>query len=211
MAGCELMHFGGGGNGDVVLPVVVLNLKGSARYATEESGSHNLKPWQQVKDSLPPVAVVQTAAGSWMDLGLGTPRHALTMNSTNVSARWPKGVRLFENTLVRIDKSTRKGKALEEDLQLDLRTGRLLVRVTQLTGASRFEVRVAKGVVLPREGACAIGADGSVSVLQGAVLMTLDGADETFVIQAGRQFEPGSRRVVALPDDVLNRLVNDLP
>src|ERR1051325_3537081 len=123
-AGCGLLHFGTSGDGDVALPAVGLQLKGSGRSPTERSCSHHLKPWQQVKDTLPPVAVVQTATGSWMDLGLGTPRAALTMNSTNVSRRWPKAVRLFENPLVRIDKSTRKDKALEEDLQLDLRTGR---------------------------------------------------------------------------------------
>src|SRR5262249_26136213 len=157
------------------------NLKGAARYMV--SGSTDWRPIK-VGAMLKPGTVIQTAADSYVDLVFNNARATQGLGSaltSEVSSRAsassgddnykPKvvqdAVRIFENTVLGIDKLTtmKTGADTVTETQLDLKAGRIFGTVKKLSAASVYEVKIPNGVAGIRGTIYLIGADGVLSVL----------------------------------------------
>jgi hypothetical protein len=206
----------------------VVRISGSARYST----GNNI--WQPLKvgDVLRPGTVVQTdrESGSYVDLVLGdgrvpvvSPRLAGAASvapSATVAAAAPTSarvmaqqntVRLFENTVLGIDKltATETGADLVTDTQLDLKAGHLLGNVKKMSAASRYEIKLPNGVAGIRGTIYHIWADGRIQVAAGTVVLSLvdpNGNVQTRVITAGNEYNPRTDQIVPLAADVVRFL-----
>jgi len=191
----------------------VIGVKGDARYQTG-GGS-----WQPLKtgDVVPPGSVVQTAAGSMLDLLLdgkvdpsmssGAGGGGLNMSSGRIYNPPPTPpsqsgsvVRLQENTILGIDKLTSEhtGADVVKDTQLDLKKGNIFGTTQKVSGASRYEVKMPHGVAAIRGTIFSLSTDGTVYVLSGSVYITTnkpDGTVVTMLVPAGSSFNP----LTALP------------
>jgi hypothetical protein len=189
----------------------VLAVKGSARYAIGGGTWEPLKKGTIIK----PGTVIQTGVerGSYVDLvisgsedmptpavfGGGTPvvgaRSGVGAGSYQPSAE-QNVVRLYENTLLGVDKltSTQTGAELVSDTQLDLKSGKIFGSVKKMSAASKYEVKLPNGVAGIRGTTFELSSTGVVSVLEGQVVLAVvgkDGVVRTKVISAGQTYDPG--------------------
>jgi hypothetical protein len=193
LAGCATgSHLGG----EESLPAKVVRLKGAARWSSDDD-----KAWREIKvgSNLLPGVLVQTAAASRMDIGLG--------ESGNPSPRagWDKGmlykpdthpanlVRVWENSMLGLDRLTRKltrvGTHLTEDMQFDLRAGHIFVHQMKMAGDSEYEIKFPKGIVRIQDGIYDVSAEGVVKVLVGKASVTVAGSSGTQEVLAGQVFD----------------------
>jgi hypothetical protein len=160
----------------------VLRLKGSARYSVAG------RPWQdvQVGDIIPSGATIQTGReGSSVDFIIGpssapAPQPVVANVFFDPSDRQTLNVvRVFENSVLAIDKMTSTQTGAEEvsDTQLNLQAGRIMGSVRKLSGASRYEVKIPNGVAGIRGTVYSLSAAGIVHCLVGSVVMAVVGSD----------------------------------
>ena len=206
--------------------IKVVSLKGAARFMSA-AGSD----WRPIKVGavLKPGAVIQTAADSYVDvvlnnakatqgLGSGMSDETASMSTSSSSgeeAYKPKAVqdaiRVFENSVMSFDKLTvtQTGADTVSETQLDLKAGRIFGTVKKLSPASVYEIKVPNGVAGIRGTIYLIGADGTVDVLTGSVVISFisNGAVVTKEVPAGYQFNPSTGQVTPITNPVLKQLV----
>ncbi len=134
-------------------------------------------------------AVVRTAADSSVDL-------FLDMNGPVV--------RVTENTQVGLDRLSFEETGVETviDTGIDLKDGRILGNVKKMAQASKYEVKTPNGVAGIRGTEYDISANGKVLVISGSVVVISGG--QTFVVNAGEMFDPGSKSVKKAEPQVLS-------
>jgi hypothetical protein len=208
--------------------VKVVNIKGSARYLYGANAT-----WQPLKTGalLKPGAIIQTASGSYVDIVLnnpnaaGIPLSAMTemasMSSSSSSgpssniAYQPKAeqdaVRIFENTVLGIDKLTvdQTGADTVTETQLDLKAGSIFGTVKKLSAASKYEVKIPNGVAGIRGTIYFLSADGVFRVLDGSAVLAYVGSNGTVITQvvtAGQQFDARTGKMSAAPGVTLNEM-----
>lgn len=204
----------------------VVRIKGSARYSTGGG------VWQplSVGDVLRPGTTIQTDRdqGSYVDIVLGEGRVPVISGSAGSTApvlgnyatsRGSKviaqqnTVRLFENTMLGLDKLTAvdTGADLVTETQLDLRAGRIVGNVKKQSAASRYEVKLPNGVAGIRGTVYDISADGRIRVASGTVVLsTVDsnGKVKTVVINGGNEYDPRTDQILPLSADVISEIMS---
>lgn len=206
----------------------VVRIKGSARYST---GNNVWQPLS-VGDVLRPGSVVQTDrdSGSYVDLVLGDGSVPLVAPRLSAGATAPAAggyavatpassrpmaqqntVRLFENTVLGIDKltATETGADAVTDTQLDLKAGHILGNVRKMSAASRYEIKLPNGVAGIRGTVFHIWADGRIQVASGTVVLSLADAAgnvQTRVITAGNEYNPRTDQILPLATDVIQSI-----
>lgn len=134
---------------------VVRAVRGTANYSTDAGAN-----WRKlsVGAKLNQNSVIRTAPGSTVDLFLGDNGPV---------------VRVTEATTMGIDRLTVDNTGVEKviETQLDLRNGRILGNVKKLAQASRYEVKTPQGVAGIRGTRYDIRADGTVTVIEGTVIV----------------------------------------
>jgi hypothetical protein len=203
-----------------------VNIKGSARYLSGPNST-----WQPLKVGaiLKPGTVLQTASGSYVDLVLNNPDASgipLSAMSSMIQAPPPEttgagssyqpktkqdAVRIFENTVLGIDKLTidQTGADVVTETQLDLKAGSIFGTVRKLSAASKYEVKIPNGVAGIRGTVYFITAEGVVRVLSGSVVLAYvssDGSVVTQVIAAGQQFDLRNAQFISAPSAALNQM-----
>ena len=200
----------------------VVRLKGAARYAAGPNAGQLLK----VGDIVKPGAVIQTAADSRVDLVLGDGSASAPVAqpsvAAGVAAYAPSAeqnvVRLWENTLLSIDKltETQTGADVVTETQLDLKAGHIFGIVKKTSAASKYEVKIPNGVAGIRGTVYDISAEGVIKVLEGSVVLAYVGPDGTVVTQVvsgAQQFDARTGVLSALPvpgQDDLRRYLNQV-
>jgi len=192
----------------------VIRVGGAARYTT----GNNI--WQPLRAGtvIKPGTVIQTAAekGSFVDLALGETSGsgggmpgAAPVTPSDTRSYTPNAeqnvVRLYENTVLSIDKLTtmETGADTVSETQLDLQRGRLFGNVKKMSAASRYEVKLPNGVAGIRGTIYTLSADGVVQVLVGSVVLAYvgpDGNTVTQVVMGGQQFDARTGQVTPIPD-----------
>jgi hypothetical protein len=184
----------------------VVRLKGAARYATGPNAGQLLK----VGDIVKPGAVIQTAADSRVDLALGDGSAPVAQSApSSMSASYAPSseqniVRLWENTLLGIDKltETQTGADVVTETQLDLKAGHIFGTVKKMSAASKYEVKIPNGVAGVRGTVYDISAEGLIKVLSGSVVLAYVGPDGTVVTQVvseAQQFDARTGVLSGLP------------
>jgi len=199
----------------------VVRLKGAARYAAGPNAGQLLK----VGDIIKPGAVIQTAADSRVDLVLGdgsAPVARPGAPAEGVASYAPSSeqnvVRLWENTLLSIDKltETQTGADVVTETQLDLKAGHIFGIVKKTSAASKYEVKIPNGVAGIRGTVYDISAEGLIKVLSGSVVLAYVGPDGTVVTQVvsgAQQFDARTGVLSALPvpgQEDLKRYLNQI-
>jgi hypothetical protein len=193
----------------------VVRIKGSARYTTGNNVWQPLSVGAVVK----PGTVIQTSAekGAYLDLVLGdadspVPRTmgaAAAASSSDSRSYTPNAdqniVRLFENTILSVDKLafTQTGAETVTETQLDLQRGRIFGNVKKASALSKYEVKMPNGVAGIRGTIYNLSASGVVQVLVGSVVLAYVGADGnvvTQVVMGGQQFDSRSGQITPIPD-----------
>jgi ferric-dicitrate binding protein FerR (iron transport regulator) len=174
---------------------VVRGVRGTANYSGDRGAN-----WKKlnVGMKLGQNSVIRTAPGSSVDLFLGDNGPV---------------VRVTEDTTLGIDRLTVDQGAGNEKIietQLDLRNGRILGNVKHLAAASKYEVKTPQGVAGIRGTRYDIRADGSVTVIDGQVVVVyiVNGQASTVTVNAGQTSTPpreagGAPPVVQTPIEVI--------
>ncbi len=179
----------------------VVRIKGGARYKTATG------EWQPLKVGavLKPGMVIQTAAKSHVDLVLGDGAApvagAAAMGTVSYQPSAEQNmVRLWENTLLGIDKLTRTqtGADVVTETQLDLKAGHIFGTVKKMSAASKYEVKIPNGVAGIRGTVFDISAEGVVKVLSGSVVLAYVGPNGTVVTQVIMNLQMFDARTGAL-------------
>jgi hypothetical protein len=198
----------------------VVRLKGDVRYKV---GSND---WQPLKggDVVKPGTAIQTAGNSHVDLVLGEGSapvgHPTPSEGVNFVPNADQNiVRLWENTLLSIDKltCTQTGADGVTETQLNLKAGHIFGMVKKMSAGSRYEVTIPIGVVGIRGTVYDISADGVIKVLSGSAVLAYvgpGGTQKTQVIMAQQMFDARTETLSALPniDKVgMEELIKQLP
>jgi hypothetical protein len=201
----------------------VVDIKGSARYMTGANGN-----WQPLKNGtmLKSGAIVQTAAGSHVDIVLNNPgASGATFSmvsappSSHISASGPSyqpkvrqdAVRIFENTVLGIDKLSIDQTGVETitETKLDLKAGSIFGTVKKLSAGSSYEVKIPNGVAGIRGTVYYLHAAGLARVLSGSVVyafMGTDGKPVTKTVTTGVEFDSRTGK----ESSILPGIVTDL-
>ncbi|MDB6123119.1 MAG: FecR protein [Pedosphaera sp.] len=192
----------------------VVGFTGEARYTTDN------KSWTRIQkgDVLKSGTVIQTAGKSSVDIILGDAREQMS----NVSSRNNNSlvipdeqaanvVRIFENTVLGIDKLTVEQTGADEvsETQLDLKAGEIMGNVKKMSAASKYEIKIPNGVAGIRGTTYHIAASGVVDVLAGQVVIAVVGKDGTVVtrqVTAGFRYDPASDKITAIPGPIFDNL-----
>jgi hypothetical protein len=156
---------------------VVRAVRGTANYSTDAGANwKNLSVGMRLNQN----SVIRTAPGSVVDLFLGDNGPV---------------VRVTEATTMGIDKLTSEQVNNETviETQLDLRNGRILGNVKKLADASKYEVKTPQGVAGIRGTRYDIRADGTVTVLDGTVIVVYVVGGQPIpavVVNAGQTVRP---------------------
>jgi hypothetical protein len=192
-AGCATK---GPGGGEEPLPAKVVRLRGAARWWCDDD-----KTLRAIKvgSKLPPGALVQTAAKSRMDIGLGEsapPRPRADSDKGMLYKPDPNSgnlMRLWENSLLRLNQLTRRltkvGTHIKEQVQVDLRAGHIFLLLRGMAADSQFEIKFPKGFVHIHSGVYDVSAEGVVKVLYGRAAITTSGSTETHEVLDGHMFD----------------------
>jgi hypothetical protein len=188
---------------------------GDARYfVAGDSTPHEVKVGMILK----PGATIQTASGpgNYVDLVLNNASAtapAAGPGPSDISHYQPKaeqdGIRVFENTVLAVDKLTRTqtGADVVTDTEMDLKAGSILGTVKKLTPTSKYEVKIPNGVAGIRGTIYWLSASGILRVVSGSVVMAYVGPGGNVITQTvnfGEQFDTNTGLVT--PIDVNVRL-----
>jgi hypothetical protein len=202
----------------------VVRMKGSARYTTGGN------VWQPLKLGavLKPGAIIQTGLdkGSYVDLVLGDgnaplPSSPVTRPVGSANAVPPNAgggggakadqnvVRLFENTVLGVDKVTNMntGADVVTETQLDLKAGHILGTVKKMSANSKYEIKLPKGVAGIRGTWYDLTADGLLKVMDGSVVLATvkdDGTVVTQVVNSNQQFDSQTGQLTPLAAGDMN-------
>jgi hypothetical protein len=191
----------------------VVRIKGAARYTTGNNVWQPLSVGAVVK----PGTLIQTSAenGSYVDLVLGdgdapmpramAPAAAYSDSHSHTPNVEQNIVRLFENTILQVDKlsSTETGADTVSETELDLQRGRLFGNVKKMSGASKYEVKLPNGMAGIRGTIYSLNASGVVQVLVGSVVIAYVGADGnavTQVVMGGQQYDARTGQITPIPN-----------
>ena len=188
----------------------VVRKKGIARFTM----GNNVWLPLEVGAVLKPGTLIQTSdkPGSYVDLVLGEGETAPIARPTRPSdsrSYTPNAdqniVRLFENTMLQIDKlsSMETGADTVSETQLDLQRGKIFGNVKKMSAASRYEVKLPNGVAGIRGTIYTLTAAGVVQVLVGSVVIAYIGADGNPVTQpvmGGQQFDARTGQITPIKD-----------
>jgi hypothetical protein len=165
----------------------VVRLKGAVRYST---GNNDWKPLK-LGDVVKPGTAIQTAADSRVDLVLGdasAPVDRLVPSDmiTYQPMAEQNMVRLWENTLMGVDKLTAMGAGMDvvTETQLDLKAGHITGSVKKMSAASKYEVKLPNGVAGIKGTIYECYAEGVIKVREGSVVVAYPGANGAIVTQA---------------------------
>ena len=181
---------------------------GDARYfVAGDSTPHDIKVGMILK----PGVTIQTGAGlgNYVDIVLNNASASAPPSATPSDiAHWqPKadqdGVRVFENTILAVDKLTRTttGADVVTDTEMDLKAGSILGTVKKLTPTSKYEVKVPNGVEGIRGTVYFLSASGILRVLTGSVVIAYVGPGGnviTQIVNAGEQFDTNTGLVTPI-------------
>lgn len=211
--------------------VTVLAITGEARYSVDGHIWHPLV----VGKILHQGAVLETAANSTCDLvlsgspvsiaeGTGNP----TYNSALTIAPDPEirgfvadkpmaeqnVIRMSAGSMLAIDKLSyiNTGADSVSDTELDLRAGRIFTSVKKMSASSQYIIKLPNGVAGIRGSKGIIGADGSASMLEGAVVISFIGSNgqpHVVVIHNGFSYNPATGEITSLPEKVIKELKAD--
>ena len=202
------------------VPVKVVNIKGGPRY---KLGNNDWQPLR-LGDIVQPGTVIQTAAKSRVDLALGAQAlpstspeaaGAAAASSSAPSSYQPTSeqniVRLWENTLMGVDKmtETHTGADVVTEAQLDLKAGHITGSVKKMSAASKFEVKIPNGVAGIRGTVFDISAEGLIKVLSGSVVLAYvgpSGSVSTQVIMGNQMFDARTGALSPLPPSSIHDL-----
>lgn len=201
------------------VPVKVVHLKGGARYKV---GNNDWQPLR-LGDIVQPGTVIQTAAKSRVDLALGaqalpstSPEAAGAAAASSAPISYQPTseqniVRLWENTLMGVDKmtETHTGADVVTEAQLDLKAGHITGSVKKMSAASKFEVKIPNGVAGIRGTVFDITAEGLIKVLSGSVVLAYvgpSGSVVTQVIMGQQMFDARTGSLSPLPPDAMHDL-----
>jgi hypothetical protein len=184
--------------------------------------------WQPLKlgDVVRAGTVIQTAAKSRVDIAMdaesAAPATAVTApeaaaaaaSSTPVSYQPTTEqniVRLWENTLMSVDKMTvvHTGADVVSETQLDLKAGHISGSVKKMSAASKFEVKIPNGVAGIRGTFFDIRAEGLIKVLSGSVVLAYvgpNGSVVTQVVMGQQQFDARTGTLSPLPPEAMQDL-----
>ena len=202
----------------------VVRMKGSARYTTGGN------VWQPLKLGavLKPGAIIQTGLdrGSYVDLVLGDgnaplPSSPVTRPVGSANAVPPNAgggggakadqnvVRLFENTVLGVDKVTNMNTGADAvtETQLDLKAGHILGTVKKMSANSKYEIKLPKGVAGIRGTWYDLTADGLLKVMDGSVVLAHvkdDGTVVTQVVNSNQQFNSQTGQLTPLAAGDMN-------
>lgn len=181
---------------------VVRGVRGTANYSTDAGAN-----WKKLNVGmrLNQNSVIRTAPGSTVDLFLGDNGPV---------------VRVTESTTMGIDRLTYEAMGNETviETQLDLRNGRILGNVKKLAAASKYEVKTPQGVAGIRGTRYDIRADGTVTVIEGTVLVVyvVGGQPQPAVqVNAGQTVTPPAQagdpiRVVDANPTVIQQITGEI-
>src|SRR5690606_22284182 len=128
-------------------------------------------------------------------------------------------VRVTEDTTVGIDRLTVDDLGAEKiiETQLDLRSGRILGNVKKLAATSKYEVKTPQGVAGIRGTRYDISADGTVTVVEGQVVVVyiVEGQPVSVTVNAGQTARPPIRagepaRLTQTPIEIQRRINSEL-
>lgn len=189
--------------------VQVIQVKGQARYATDNKNWHTLYQG----DILPAGVVIQTAIHSSVDIQLvdrnSTVGQQPVVQGGYASAYSPPGsglnysteeakyniVRIFESSVLSIDKLLVERTSVDEvaETQLDLRAGRIMGNVKKLSAASKYEIKIPNGVAGIRGSFYDLWASGLLKMFSGSSILAIVGADgvvKTWLVDALHGYNP---------------------
>jgi hypothetical protein len=184
----------------------VVRLKGAVRYSTGNNDWKSLK----LGDVLKPGTVIQTAADSQVDLVLGNasapvarPVPVAMISYQPVAEQ--NIVRLWENTLMGVDKLTEMSTGMEvvTETQLDLKAGHITGSVKKMSAASKYEVKLPNGVAGIKGTVYECFAEGLIKVREGTLVVAYPGANGAIVTQtimSMQMFDIRTGTLSPLPD-----------
>ena len=184
----------------------VVRIKGAARLSTGNDVWQTLKVGMVLK----PGTIVQTASNSVVDIVLGESQAIEQKHSVGgILYYQPETdrdvVRLFEDTVLAIDKLTtaETGVDVVKEVELDLRRGLIFGMARKLSAASHYEIKIPNGVAGIRGTIYMINADGILTVLVGSVVASWAAPDgtvrEPVVVTAGWQLDMRTGELTPLP------------
>jgi hypothetical protein len=192
----------------------VLRLRGQARFSVAG------RPWQDVHvgDVLPSGSTIQTGHGSSVDFLIGpstqpVPQPVVANVFFDPSDHQTLNVvRVFENSVLAIDKMTATQTGAEEvtDTQLNLQAGRIMGSVKKLSNASRYEVKIPNGVAGIRGTVYSLSAAGIVHCLVGSLVMAVVGADGKVTTQevlGHQKYDISTGLITTIPQVELRELL----
>lgn len=176
----------------------IVRMQGEARYSTGDNVWHPLS----VGDILRSGAIIQTAAGATVDIVLDDKKAKPARGGSGTGTPPPAGaipaakqnvVRMFGDTVLAIDKLlySQTGADAVSDTELDLRAGKIFGSVKKLSAASKYEVKTPTGIAGIRGTSYGLGADGSVTVYEGSVMVSFNGGTPVLV-PAGYTLQEGA-------------------
>lgn len=189
--------------------VQVVQVKGNARYATDNKTWHALKQG----DILQPGVIIQTATNSTVDIELVDRETTLglqtVVQSGNASPYAPPStglvyspeeprfniVRIFESSVLAIDKLLVERTGVDDvaETQLDLQAGRIIGNVKKLSAASKYEIKIPNGVAGIRGSFYDLNASSLLKMWSGSAILAIVGADgtaKTWLVNATYGFNP---------------------
>ncbi len=194
---------------------------GDARYfVAGDSTPHDVK----VGLILKPGTTIQTASGvgNYVDLVLNNASAVAAPGGgagpSDLSHYQPKaeqdGIRVFENTVLAVDKLTRTqtGADVVTDTEMDLKAGAILGTVKKLTPTSKYEVKIPNGVAGIRGTIYWLSASGILRVVSGSVVIAYVGPGGnviTQIVNFGEQFDINTGLVTPIDVNVRLDLVRD--
>jgi len=155
--------------------------------------------------------IIQTAAekGSYVDLvWVKARRSTPSAHRSDTRSYTPSAdqniVRLYENTILQVDKLTsmETGADTVTETQLDLQRGRIFGNVKKMSAASKYEVKLPNGVAGIRGTIYTLSAEGVVQVLVGsASSRMLAGWHRSHTGRhGGQQFMARTGQITAIPN-----------
>lgn len=215
----------------VDLSAKILRVKGSARYSTGND------VWQPIRVGtyLQPGSIIQTSAdNSFVDVVVGvTPSEAppsaavfkpFAPSSYSGAISYKPTAsenvfRIWENTTLGIDKLTMQdsGTGQITETMLDLKQGRITGVAKKISPASKFEIKLPKGVASIRGTTFELLAEGVVKCFTGSVMMAWvrePGANVvTQLVENHQKYDARTGEITPLPEDegiAFDRLASEL-
>ncbi len=203
----------------------IVRIQGEARFSVD--GGQSWTPLV-VGKVVAAGTVLQTGYNSFIDVVLGKavqiPQAVTVPDHISAAADEPvRGlisyqpkieqnmVRLTANTTLAIDKLTISDTGMDtvSDTELDLQKGYIFAKVTKLTGASQYLIKIPNGIAGVRGTVLGLGANGQCDVYTHEVLLSMvgtDGKPTTTLVGEGNSFNPNTGQVAPLIPSMMQQM-----